>query len=509
MMNEKKISGCRALVMGLGLHGGGLESAKFLVKRGAALTVTDLRSESILAPSIEALDNFVRAQNAPPVRYVLGKHEQKDFDEADLVLKNPGVPPDSPFLQGARRIETDISLFLSENPARLSAITGSKGKSFTSSAIFFGLQAHHHAENRGKARLGGNITVSPLSFLDELTSADDVVLELSSWQLGDLLHKAPIKLAQRANRPSLAKGKAESASCTACGGFKPQVAVLTAIMADHLDRYGTMDAYIADKRIIYQNQDAGDATIALDDDWGRSFLRETRARPFVCAIDGLPDGAAGGWFDTRTQRSFARGPVGLLGEGEIVEIVGAAVQTPGVHQKINLLEAALALLTLGLEPAFINKTLGAFPGIEHRLEFFLEKDGVRYCNDTAATIPEAAAAAVHALGSPILVCGGADKQLDFTPLVQAARNAKKIILLDGSAAGKLTKLFAAAGIPCEGPFDKLEAAVACAVQSARPGDTVVLSPGCASFGMFLNEFERGRKWKQTLQQLPTCATPRF
>ncbi|MDR2864287.1 MAG: UDP-N-acetylmuramoyl-L-alanine--D-glutamate ligase [Spirochaetaceae bacterium] len=501
-------SGVRALVMGLGIHGGGLESAKFLIRRGASVTITDLRSADVLAPSIKALDDYVRESNARALRYILGKHEQADFENADLVIKNPGVRPDSPYLKAARSVESDISLFLRENPARLSAVTGSKGKSFTASAIFYGLQAFHHDQGHGKAYLGGNITVSPLSFLDELNAEDDVVLELSSWQLGDLFLKNENHCRQGdAAWTDAGVGEAPS---QAPGGkifapfFKPRIAVLTAIMSDHLDRYGTMDAYIADKRLIYKNQDSSCTTIALDDQWGRSFLRETNGRALLCSVETPPDKAAAAWFDRGTGCAFARGPIGLLGKGEITEIVGTETLTPGIHQKINLLEAGLALLDLGIEPSFIREKLSAFPGIEHRLEFFFEKDGVRYYNDTAATIPEAAAAAISALGNPILVTGGTDKMLDFSPLIKAAVKAKKIILLAGSASDKLEKLFAGAGIPCEGPFDKLTTAVKLAVQSASCGDIVVLSPGCASFGMFLNEFDRGRKWKQAV--FDECST---
>lgn len=447
-------SGINALVMGLGLHGGGLEVAKFLVRRGARLTVTDLRDANTLSPSIQALDAWIHEKNAPPVRYVLGKHELKDFENADLVLKNPGVRPDSPFLRAARHIESDISLFLYENPARLTAVTGSKGKSSTSSAIFFGLDAWHKAQKSGKACLGGNITVSPLTFLDTLCPEDDVVLELSSWQLADLFiqNEAP-----RLNgAPHL---------------FKPRAAVITAIMPDHLDRYASMDDYVADKRLIYKNQDAADATIALDDEWGRLFLSETNARRIMCSASR---------FD---------------------EILGEKTPARGAHQKINLLEAALTLIDLGVEGGAVKDALLRFPGIEHRMELFLESGGVSYYNDSAATIPEAAAACIDALGSPIVVAGGADKKLDFSPLAAAAVKAKKIILLEGTASGKLAALLDAAATVYHGPFSTVEEAAALAVKSARAGDSVVLSPGCASFGMFQNEFDRGRKWKNAIKML--------
>ena len=141
----------KVLIMGLGLHGGGLESARYLLRRGAEITVTDLRDEKKLAPTIEQLE-AARAgiPNAPPIRYVLGRHEIKDFTAAGMVIKNPGVRPDSPFLQAARRIETDISLFLAASPARLVAVTGSKGKSSVASAIYWTLQ-----HKGGGSRLSG------------------------------------------------------------------------------------------------------------------------------------------------------------------------------------------------------------------------------------------------------------------------------------------------------------------------------------------------------------------
>jgi UDP-N-acetylmuramoylalanine--D-glutamate ligase len=488
-------AGMKVLIMGLGLHGGGLESARFLLGRGAAVTVTDLRDEQTLAPSIERLEAACGAFGRASVRYVLGKHELDDFKNADMVIKNPGVRPDSPFLQAARRIETDISLFLTAaNGIRLTAVTGSKGKSSAASALHWVL-----AHSAGKtAYLGGNITVSPLVFLDDLRPGDDVVLELSSWQLGGLRGRT------MAGRPLL----------------KPKAAVLTAIMPDHLDRYGSMEAYVADKRVIYQGQDSGDFTIAGDDDWGRSFLAESRAVPLMYADAPLPEGtggpAGGGWIEGPGGPGLAR----LRGGEDPVELVPAQPLVPGRHQKQNLLAAGLALLGMGLPPDTIREGLGSFPGIEHRLERFHEAGGIAFYNDSAATIPEAAAAALEALGDThcntfgntqsntsgklVLVTGGTDKNLDFSPLVQAIRRAqglKAVILLAGTGSDKLRALLADAGIAPLGPFDRLDAAVAVALEAAAPGDRVLLSPGCASFGMFLNEFDRGHKWKEAVMRL--------
>jgi UDP-N-acetylmuramoylalanine--D-glutamate ligase len=477
--------GLKALVMGLGLHGGGLQSALFLLRRGAEVTVTDLRDEKTLMPSIKELDAACKEFERPIVRYVLGKHEIEDFKKADIVIKNPGVKPDSPFLQVSKQIETDLSLFLTESKARLFAVTGTKGKSGTSSALHWILSKDRKA---GKAFLGGNITVSPLTFLEELTEFDDVVLELSSFQLGDIKNYVNTD-----GQPLL----------------KPNAAILTPIMHDHLDRYASMEDYIDDKKNIYRAQDSNCVTVAGDDDWGKSFLAETKARPLIrsCKRDlssALGEVESGGCID-----SSGRGIARLRGwEGvteEITELVPQKALTPGDHQKINMLSAALAVFALGVKADTIRTALSTFPGIEHRLEFFHEALGIRYYNDSAATIPEAAAACVEALTDPslthgglILVTGGTDKNLDFSPLARAVKKAKTVILLEGTGSEKLIPLLREAGVSYKGPFDDLDKAVHCAADIASDTDIVALSPGCASFGMFLNEFDRGRKWKEAV-----------
>ena len=458
-------SGIKVLIMGLGLHGGGLESARFFLKRGGELTVTDLRDEKILMPSIEKLEKTCNELGGKPVRYVLGRHEIEDFKNADMVIKNPGVKPDSPFLKAAKRIETDISLFLSESPARLFAVTGTKGKSFTASAL------HHILKSCGKAFLGGNITVSPLNFLEELGKDDDVVLELSSFQLGDL------------------KGRAL---------LKPAAAIITSIMADHLDRYVSMEEYIDDKKNICRGQDSNCITIASDDRWGKSFLSETNARPLVFSNSVLEEGKSGGWLNGGGFARLYNFP-GIT--EEVTELFPKKLFVPGEHQKSNMLAAALAAFGSGVKAEKIRGALSDFRGIEHRLELFHEANGVRFYNDSAATIPEAASACIGAL-SPlaplVLVTGGTNKNLDFTPLSRAAAGAKDIILLEGSGSEKLKPLLGEAGISFSGPFDDLDRAVSCALEKAKQGCIVALSPGCASFGMFLNEFDRGRKWKEAV-----------
>ena len=448
--------GLKVTVMGLGLNGGGIEAAKFFARRGAQVTATDLRSEEVLKPSIEALKDF-------PIRYVLGKHDMEDFKSADLVVKNPAVRPDSPFLRVAKRVETDISLFLTYFPGPVLAVTGSKGKSTTVSAIHYGLQGVCP-----QARLGGNITVSPLSFLEDLEPYTPVVLELSSWQLADLPD------------PRI---------------LKPKVAVITCILPDHQDRYPDMETYVRDKEIIFRYQSKEDATLLhYDDPYGRRFLTATPGTPYAVSSHPLPQDVRGAYLQE------GKG-IAALPDGQ-EEILPEKVNILGNHQRKNLLFAALALKLWGIPLEIIRKRLAEFPGVEHRLEYCGEIRGIRFYNDSAATVPEATAFGIESFTSPLrLITGGTDKNLDFTPLLPLIGKSRGIYLLEGTGTAKLKRLLEEAQIPYQGPYNSLEKAVQEAYRKAVAGETILFSPGCTSFGMFLNEFDRGRKFKEIVASL--------
>jgi len=451
----EELRGLKATVMGLGLNGGGLATARFLAERGALVTVTDMKDEAALSEPLAALDGL-------PIRFVLGRHELSDFEGADLVVKNPAVRPDSPYIRAAKAVETDVSLFLRFSSSPVIAVTGSKGKSSTSSA------AHHALVRAGiPALLGGNISISPLSFLDRTGPGVPVVLELSSWQLADM------------------KG---------LGVLRPRIALLTSIMPDHMNRYRSMDEYVADKRLIYADQDASCWTICnADQDWGRSFAAETRGgvRWYSSEDRGLP----GAWL-----LPAGEGRLGMFRDSpssEPEEILGPRLLVPGEHQRMNLLAAALAARLHGVEAETVRNAMADFPGVEHRLEFFAEKGGTRWYNDSAATIPQAVGAALESFEGPIvLITGGTDKNLDFEPVRAAYRRPRLTILLSGSGTDKLKPILDREGLAYLGPYDDLGRAVAEAVSRSLPGDTVILSPGCTSFGMFLHEFDRGRKFKE-------------
>lgn len=460
--------GARVTVMGLGLHGGGVASARFFASVGAEVTVTDLRDRATLEPSIRQLEGLT-------LHYTLGAHRERDFSDADIVIKNPAVRADSPYLKLARRIETDISIFLRYSRSPLIAVTGSKGKSSVASAIWYTLNTCGR-----KALLGGNITVSPLDFLDATADEVPVVLELSSWQLGDLRGR---KL------------------------LKPNIAVLTAIYPDHLNSYGTMESYVADKRVIYENQDASTWTVCCaDQTWGRSFASETRGRVLWYSERNLTTSvgaqARGGWLESEKPGEVPSGygSFDALGTRELLVPSDVAVQ--GLHQKKNLLAAAVALRAFGISSSEISLKLKAFPGIPHRLERVAEAEGITWFNDSAATIPDAAIAAIHSFSSPVvLIAGGSDKLSDFTTFAATCGELKAVILLAGSGTERMIPLLDANHVSYKGPFNTMKAAVKTAAACAAPGDVVLLSPGCASFGLFLHEFERGDSFKREVREL--------
>lgn len=454
------LRGMRATVMGLGLHGGGLAAAQFLARNGARVTVTDRRPRAALQSTLEQLDGSVRV--------VLGGHEPADFTHADLVIKNPAVASDSPFLAAARNagvpIETDISLFRRLHPATpLLAVTGSKGKSTTAAALHHALRQWHPA-----ARLGGNITTSPLAFAAALGADTPVVLELSSWQLGDLPDPALLRA---------------------------RVAVLTNILPDHQDRYRSLRAYARDKLRLFAGQRGADYAI-LGSGTARWLEQPPAARQWHVAEGTLPPGTGGA--------VLAGDRAWLRMSGHERRPLVAERQLRGRHNLLNLAAAALAAAAfVGLgERARVARSLAAFSGLEHRLETVARWRGIHFVNDSAATMPHATAAALAALPRPVtLIAGGNDKQLDFGVLTAALAPVTAAVLLAGTASAKLGAALAAGAVAAHGPFPRLDAALRAAVAATPDGGTVLFSPAATSFGMFAHEFDRGRAFKRAVAEL--------
>ncbi|MCM1321878.1 MAG: UDP-N-acetylmuramoyl-L-alanine--D-glutamate ligase [Bacteroides sp.] len=494
-------------IMGLGLNGGGEAAVRFFSRYGANITVTDLKTEAELMPTLDALESDP-AVNTQKIRFVLGRHEMQDFSDADIVIKNPGAKYEgNKYLAAAKTIETDISLFLQFTKAPVIAVTGSKGKSSTVSAIQHGLSRLGIT-----SFLGGNITVSPLSFLEKTTEQTPVVLELSSWQLGDL------------------RGR---------GILKPYIAVITTIVPDHQNWYGNMESYVADKKLIYAEQTSSCWTICdYSCPWGHIFAEETNASVAWCSgspFDFEKQENCAAWLDNNgigwvlhPHRNKLQPPASLFEnksycfsaeknfrEQPKPQCILDTISAPGFHTKKNVLNASLALYLLGIPAASIKTAMETYQGIPHRLEFFYEWQcgniSALFYNDSAATVPEAAEAAIKSFPEKIIaICGGTDKNLDFSALAETAKQTERLYLLAGSGTDKLLPLLNKNRAAYNGPYKTLEELLASLKNDlnaasehtgSKKTERIVFTPGATSFGMFRNEFDRGDTYKQTVKRI--------
>ncbi|MGL4986717.1 MAG: UDP-N-acetylmuramoyl-L-alanine--D-glutamate ligase [Treponemataceae bacterium] len=480
------IKGKKITLMGLGLNGGGLATVSFFLRYGAYIHITDMKDEKALESSLVKIaeDPFF---DPSKISYRFGEHKIDDFTSCDVVIKNPGVKFEgNAYLQSAIQnnisIETDISLFLHFTKAPIIAITGSKGKSSTASAISFCLERGHLLHSGVKSFLGGNITVSPLTFLEQTNETTPVILELSSWQLSDLRGR---KL------------------------LKPKIAVLTSIIPDHQNWYGNMENYVADKKLIYADQTSDEITICkYNDQWGDLFARETKGTVYRYTSEHIfnQENKIAGAFLGENKNGFFYNPATNKEE----MILSNNLLVKGEHMRENLLVTALVLHSMNIDAKKSLPVLEQFSGISHRLEYFHEyknnsKSTIRFYNDSAATIPEACIAALNAFENPFLICGGTDKNLDFTPFLSEYAKAKKIYFLSGTATDKLLPLLQDKHIAHEGVFDNLENLLMKLkndlINIEHKSICVVFSPGATSFGMFKNEFERGDNFKKLVLKL--------
>ncbi len=437
----------KVLIMGLGLQGGGLGATKFFVEQGAKVTVTDLKTEKELDKSLRVLKSLGKQ-----ISFVLGGHREEDFKNADLILRNPDVRRDSPYLKIAGEnkipVEMEESLFLKlcPNLENVIGITGTRGKTTTT---------HLVGEILKKAGfqtfLGGNLRgVSSLSLLDQITPEAKVVLELSSWQLQGLGNDK----------------------------ISPHIAVLTNLYEDHLNRYKNMKEYINDKKNIYRFQNRDDyfvlnkriPTLHRDD-----AVTEAKAKVIWFSVEDVP---------LEIRKNFS---------------------LPGEHNLENLAAAYRVAKILGIPDKIILKAVKNFEGVPFRLQKIAQIDGVTYVNDTTSTTPIATIAALKTYKAVILICGGASKNLDTTEMVkEIIKRVKAVVLLEGSGTEEL-KSKIKSKVKILGPFNNLETTMGQARNLTEEGDIILLSPGFASFGMFTNEFERGERFNEIVKSFSSSA----
>lgn len=466
-----ELKGKRVVVMGLGINAGGLGVTRFLVEQGADVLVTDLRSATVLRPTLDQLEGL-------PVRYVLGEHRDADFRSAEIVVRNPGVPRESRFLQIAREagaaVEMEMTLFFRLCPGPILGITGTRGKTTTTLLTGALLRSQYP-----DTVVAGNLRVSALEQLPHITTSTPVVLELSSWQLEGL-------------------GEA---------GLSPSYSCVTNLSPDHLDRYPSMEAYAAAKREIVRHQGPeGLAVLNGSDPLVRRFALSTSAQ-----VLWFWDGEPADDVQPSEQLVVVAGDddvrVRFPGERATWRRIAAQadLQLPGRHNMLNVAAASALALAFGVRLDAIRATLPSFEGVADRLEPVRDLHGVRYVNDTTATTPTATAAALRAAARPVvLIAGGADKKLPFDDIGSVvAQHAKAVVWLAGSGTPRFQAALDKVDAVLDqcGPFHTLAEAVQEAQRLAQPGDWVLLSPGCASFGMFINEFDRGEQFRRVVQSL--------
>ncbi|HEY4524110.1 MAG TPA: UDP-N-acetylmuramoyl-L-alanine--D-glutamate ligase [Candidatus Paceibacterota bacterium] len=461
----------KVLVMGLGTLGGGVATTRWFVKHGAMVTVTDLRDAAALKSAVKALGKISKK-----VKFVLGRHDERDFKENDVVSVNPAVPRESKFLDIAKKagktLTNDAQIFFNEVKNPVIAITGTRGKTTTANwtAHFLG----------SGGMMGGNTPEAPLLYLlDKAKNKKTVVVELSSWQL-ELLPGA-----RRA----------------------PDVALITNLYPDHLNRYKSIRDYALAKSNIFASQNANQALILnADSQWTGFFLgQKPKSRIYFFSLKPLPKNQNG---------IFIRSGRIYFGENKKYEVVLLADKLRdfykrGEHSVQNLLSAMLVAHLAGLSWTKIRPKISSLPDVSFREEIVTNRKNLLVVNDSAATSPDATIAAVKRFGTPhtFLISGGTDKKLEFKEFATAIKKYIKpanLFLLNGSATQKLVqslkKIHYAGEFKIYEDLEGILKDIKTAVAAYRKA-VVLFSPGAASFEKFKNEFDRGMRFNLLVSKI--------
>ena len=435
----------------VGLGSSGMAACAVLRQVGARVRATDRRSA-------EDLDSGARLLRAEGVDLELGANSPDFAAGSELVVLSPGVPLDNPVVGWARSegvpVISEVELAYCLSDARFAAITGTNGKTTTTSLIGSILLTRSD-----KVHVCGNIGVPITSVALGLGEDHILVAEVSSFQLDT------------------------------CVSFRPEVGVLLNITPDHLDRYASYEDYVTSKGSLFKRmKDSDYAVINFDDeDCMRASAGAEAHKLYFSLETEVPEGAfvRRGQVVVRTDRQ----------ERTVFEIDTLKIKGP--HNLANSLAAVLAAAALGFEDDAIREGSARFDGLEHRYEPVAEIDGVSYINDSKATNVDSVRVALEATAAPvILIAGGRDKGGDFEKLTPLVGARVEQILAVGEAREKLMGVFSP--VTEVAYVDTLEEAVEAAAAKARAGTTVLLSPGCASFDMFVNFEERGRVFKRAV-----------
>ncbi|MDR3605983.1 MAG: UDP-N-acetylmuramoyl-L-alanine--D-glutamate ligase [Oligoflexia bacterium] len=460
-----KYKGKRVLVVGFGLSG--VAVAKYMSKQGAKVTVTDAKQRTELMDSINACADL-------KIEYELGKHNNKTFHTAELIVVSPGVPLNIKPLEEAREknvpIVSEIDLAAACLNEPVIAVTGTNGKTTTTMLIGEMFKAASKP-----VYVGGNIGKPLLDYANGDTEPkyDAVVAELSSFQL---------ELSER---------------------LVPAVAVFTNLEEDHLDRYPDMAAYTAAKKRLLSVCDRNSYVVLNYDCPNVSKFAEGTAAKLIwftkqdpISIGGtFAEQFCGAYYRPATRQIITK----LNGKEEAYDLTQWKLF--GEHNRENLMAAICAARTMGVPQKAIQAVVNSFKGVPHRIEFIRKKDGVFFFNDSKGTNVMSVKRSLAAFNSNsiILIAGGKDKNMDFTPLVDLVRTKCKILILLGEAKEKINRAIGDfAETYLVGTFEE---AVLLSYQKSRSGDIILLSPGCSSHDMFRNYEERGEYFRKLVNQL--------
>ncbi len=452
----------RVLIIGAARQGQAL--ARYLAAKGACVTINDRQTSDQLKQVMESFRDT-------PLHWVTGGHPVDLIETTDMVCLSGGIPLNIPIVTEALRRGTplcnDTQIFLEVVPCPVIGITGSAGKTTTTTLV--GRMAAFEYTGDRKSWVGGNIGLPLISYLDEMKKDDLAILEISSFQLEQLTKS-------------------------------PQIAAVINITPNHLDRHGSMEAYTAAKARILQFQSSSDTAVLNRENDGSWGLNQHVHGRLVTFGEHRPDPSITGTF-VENGKIFYQTPQGL---DEIMTTSKILIR--GRHNLINILAAAAIAKASGFSNAAIHAGVDGFKGVAHRLELVRELNGVRWYNDSIATAPERSMAAIHSFVEPIvLLAGGRDKNLPWNEFAELVHQRVKYLVTFGEAGPLIARAVETA--IGKGQLQKivecvhLEEAVQAASELAQSGDVVLLSPGGTSYDEFKDFEERGEVFRTWVQQL--------
>ncbi len=459
-----KYKGKKVLIVGCGKSG--VATAKYMVKQGARVMITDTKQRTELLEVLKDLGDL-------KVEFEFGGHTDRSFMGAEVVVVSPGIHHQNhQFIQMAKSkgtpITTEIEIAVENLQHPLIGITGTNGKSTVTSLI-----GEMFKSDQKEVFVGGNLGTPLIEFINQGQNGIAAVAELSSYQLEGVEKMVPA------------------------------VAVFTNIDQDHLDRYGTMENYINAKKKLLKACDRNSwVVLNADDPVVKSFAQETVGKvAWYTTRDPMTVGGdfAENFFGAYFNAAKSQIIVKVTGKEEIYSL--EHFKLFGDHNKMNAMASIVAARLMGVSAFGIQNALSQFKGLPHRLEFVRKKDGVFFFNDSKSTNIQSMQASLSAFKrSPvILIAGGKDKNMDFAPVAPLVKDKVKFLILLGEAKEKLNRALGDfAETYLVGTFEE---AVLISFQKSRTGDVILLSPGCSSQDMFRDFEERGDYFKKLVHQL--------